>query len=102
MPEGSEVLRLVKIMKKCIITISRNYGAGAGEVGRRLSADLNIPFYDKEILHLASHYILQLMILTATILSLEMKKHFVMNQPSSKNLQKNSPASLLDAAPIIY
>lgn len=54
MPEGSEVLRLVKIMKKCIITISRNYGAGAGEVGRRLSADLNIPFYDKEILHLAS------------------------------------------------
>lgn len=54
LPEGSEVLRLVKFMKKCIITISRNYGAGAGEIGRRLSADLNIPFYDKEILHLAS------------------------------------------------
>lgn len=41
-------------MGKCIITISRNYGAGAGEIGRRLAADLNIPFYDKEILHLAS------------------------------------------------
>lgn len=41
-------------MGKCIITISRNYGAGAGEIGRQLAADLGIPFYDKEIIHLAS------------------------------------------------
>ncbi len=41
-------------MGKCIITISRNYGSGAGEIGRKLAANLNIPFYDKEILHLAS------------------------------------------------
>lgn len=33
-----------------IITISRQYGSGGREIGLRLSQELNIPFYDKEII----------------------------------------------------
>ena len=36
-----------------IITISRQYGSGGREIGRRLAEELNIPFYDNELLELA-------------------------------------------------
>lgn len=35
-------------MKKHVITISREYGSGGHEIGRRIAADLGIPFYDRE------------------------------------------------------
>lgn len=35
---------------KFIITISREYGSGGGEIGRRLSEYFDIPCYDKELL----------------------------------------------------
>lgn len=35
---------------KFVITISREYGSGGGEIGRRLSDYFNIPCYDKELL----------------------------------------------------
>ena len=37
-----------------IITISRQYGSGGRYVGKLLAEQLNIPFYDKEILTLAA------------------------------------------------
>ena len=37
-----------------VITIGRQYGSGGREVGRRLAARLEIPYYDKEILSEAS------------------------------------------------
>lgn len=37
-----------------IITIGRNYGSGGREIGKRLAAELNIPFYDKELIRLAA------------------------------------------------
>ena len=33
-----------------IITISRQYGSGGKEIGRRLAQRLGIPFYDKDII----------------------------------------------------
>ena len=36
-------------MKK-IITIGREYGAGGGEIGRRVSRELDIPYYDRDII----------------------------------------------------
>ena len=38
-------------MKTRIITIGRQLGSGGREIGRRLSEDLGIPFYDKELLN---------------------------------------------------
>lgn len=35
-----------------IITISRQFGSGGHEIGKQLAHYLNIPFYDKDILHL--------------------------------------------------
>ncbi len=37
-----------------IITISRQYGSGGKAIGERLAKRLNIPFYDKELVELAS------------------------------------------------
>ena len=37
-----------------VITISREFGAGGTEIGRRVAALLEIPFYDNEIIDLAS------------------------------------------------
>ena len=37
-----------------VITIGRQYGSGGREIGRRLAARLEIPYYDKEILSEAS------------------------------------------------
>ena len=35
---------------KRIITIGREFGAGGGELGRRLARELNIPYYDRDII----------------------------------------------------
>ncbi len=37
-----------------IITISRQYGSGGREIGRRLAEELGIPYYDYEIIAIAS------------------------------------------------
>lgn len=39
---------------KSVITISREFGSGGREIGKKLSERLGIPFYDKEILEEAS------------------------------------------------
>lgn len=39
---------------KTIITISRQFGSGGREVGKKLAEALGIPFYDKELLELAA------------------------------------------------
>ncbi len=37
-----------------IITIARQYGSGGHDVGKKLAEELNIPFYDKELLERAA------------------------------------------------
>ncbi len=39
---------------KSIITISREFGSGGREIGKKLADELGIPFYDKELLARAS------------------------------------------------
>ena len=39
---------------KVVITIARDYGSGGKTVGKILAKELNIPFYDREILYMAS------------------------------------------------
>ena len=41
-------------MDKIIVTISREYGSGGRDVGRMLAQQLNIPVFDKEIMHMAA------------------------------------------------
>lgn len=41
-------------MKKKIITISRQFGSGGRGIGKLLADRLHIPFYDKELIELAS------------------------------------------------
>ena len=41
-------------MKQVIITISREYGCGAREVGERLAKRLGIPYYDRDLVHKAA------------------------------------------------
>ncbi|MEG2543818.1 MAG: cytidylate kinase-like family protein [Longicatena sp.] len=40
--------------KKTIIIISREFGSGGREIGRMIAEQLNIPFYDKEVIELAA------------------------------------------------
>ena len=40
--------------KKLVITISRQYGSGGNEIGRKLAEELGIDFYDKNILRMNS------------------------------------------------
>lgn len=40
-------------MKKTIITISRQFGSGGRIIGQKLAEELQIPFYDKEIINQA-------------------------------------------------
>lgn len=40
--------------KKTIITISRQFGSGGREVGKKLAETLGIPFYDKELIEMAA------------------------------------------------
>ena len=39
---------------KTIITISRQYGSGGREIGRKLAEQLGVPFYDNEIISRAA------------------------------------------------
>jgi len=41
-------------MKNYVITISRGYGSGGKTIGKMLANELNIPYYDNEILTIAS------------------------------------------------
>lgn len=41
-------------MENYVITIARGYGSGGKTIGQMLADQLNIPFYDREILYLAS------------------------------------------------
>jgi cytidylate kinase len=41
-------------MKKYIITISREFGCNAREIGRTLASRLGVPFYDKDLVDLAA------------------------------------------------
>lgn len=41
-------------MKKYIVTISREYGSGGRYVGELLAKELNIPFYDKDIIRMVA------------------------------------------------
>lgn len=40
--------------KRCIITIGRSYGSGGREIGEKIAKELNIPFYNREILQMAA------------------------------------------------
>lgn len=39
---------------KTIITISRQFGSGGREIGKKIAEQLNIPFYDKELIEIAA------------------------------------------------
>ena len=41
-------------MANLIITISRSYGSGGRVIGRMLSEQMNIPYYDRNLIYLAS------------------------------------------------
>ena len=41
-------------MKNFVITIARGYGSGGRSIGRLLARELNVSFYNREILRLAS------------------------------------------------
>lgn len=41
-------------MNEYVITISRGFGSGGRTIGQKLAAELNIPYYDNEIIRLAS------------------------------------------------
>lgn len=40
--------------KNTIVTIGREFGSGGREIGKKLAEQLNIPFYDKELINLAA------------------------------------------------
>lgn len=40
--------------KNFVITIARGYGSGGRLIGQMLSRDLNIPFYDRDLIYMAS------------------------------------------------
>jgi len=41
-------------MKKTVVTISRQFGCGAHEIGTKLAERLGVPYYDKELILLAA------------------------------------------------
>ncbi|MDR2026281.1 MAG: cytidylate kinase-like family protein [Prevotellaceae bacterium] len=41
-------------MDKIVLSIGRQFGSGGGEIGRRLAKELNISYYDKELLAIAA------------------------------------------------
>ena len=41
-------------MENVVITIARQYGSGGRTIGRMLAKELGIPFYDRELLEMAS------------------------------------------------
>jgi cytidylate kinase len=45
---------VVTFMNKYVITIARGYGSGGRTIGQMLSKELGIPYYDRDLLRLAS------------------------------------------------
>lgn len=43
-------------MKKIVIAISREYGSGGRFIGEKLALELGIPFYDRELITMASEH----------------------------------------------
>ncbi len=41
-------------MKKFVITIARQYGSGGKTIGKMLSEELGVPYYDRDLIRLAS------------------------------------------------
>ena len=41
-------------MEKILITIGRQFGSGGREVGKKIAGELNVPYYDKELLAVAA------------------------------------------------
>ena len=41
-------------MQDFVITISREYGSGGHDIGKRLASLLDIPFYDREVVELTA------------------------------------------------
>lgn len=41
-------------MSKYVITIARGYGSGGRTIGKKIAAELGIPFYDRDLLRFAS------------------------------------------------
>lgn len=41
-------------MEKILITIGRQFGSGGREIGKKLARELEIPYYDKELLAVAA------------------------------------------------
>ncbi len=41
-------------MRKFVVTISREYGTGGHDIGKRLASLLNVPFYDREVVELTA------------------------------------------------
>ena len=41
-------------MDNYVITIARGYGSGGRTIGKQLSEKLGIPFYDRDLIYLAS------------------------------------------------
>ena len=39
---------------RLIVTIGRQYGSGGRFIGKKLAEELDLPFYDKELINLAS------------------------------------------------
>ena len=44
----------MKKQQHYVITLGRKYGSGGGEVAKKLSQKLGIPYYDKEILQMVA------------------------------------------------
>lgn len=45
---------VISMENKTIITISREFGSGGREIGQMIAKQLNIPFYDKELIEIAA------------------------------------------------
>ena len=44
----------IRIMDNLVITIAREFGSGGRSIGKMLSEKLSIPYYDKDLIKLAS------------------------------------------------
>ena len=44
----------MRMTKRCIVTIGREYGSGGREIGEKLAEKLGISFYDRHLLEMAS------------------------------------------------
>ena len=44
----------MRMTKRCIVTIGREYGSGGREIGEKLAEKLGISFYDRHFLEMAS------------------------------------------------